>query len=119
MALSEHAARQRVELTALGMSRGQEPERVFTNELGGTLDSSNLTRIWHGIQDRAGVPRARMHDARHMHLSLLIANGVDVRTVVDRAGHSDSVLTMRLYVHALDAKRKRAAIPLDTLLGDE
>jgi integrase len=61
---------------------------------------------------------ARLHDARHMHLSVLVANGVDIRTVADRAGHSDTVLTMRLYAHALEAQRKRAAIPLDILLGE-
>ena len=48
----------------------------------------------------------------------LVANGVDIRTVADRAGHSDSVLTLRLYAHALEAQRKRAAIPLEDLLGD-
>jgi len=116
--LAEHADRQRHELTELGMRQNELPVRVFTNRLGGTLDSSNVTKVWHSIQDKADVPRARMHDARHMHLSLLVANGVDIRTVADRAGHSDTVLTMRLYAHALEAQRKRAAIPLDELLGE-
>ncbi len=53
-----------------------------------------------------------------MHLSMLVANGVGIRTVADRAGHSDTVLTMRLYAHALEAQRKRAAIPLDDVRGD-
>jgi len=46
-----------------------------------------------------------------------LVNGVDVRTVADRAGHSDTVLTARLYAHALEAQRKRAGIPHDELLG--
>lgn len=116
--LAAHAARQRSELTELGLAEDQVPARVFTNRLGATLDASNVTKIWHAIQDRAGVPRARLHDVRHMHLSLLVANGVDIRTVADRAGHSDTVLTMRLYAHALEAQRKRAAIPLEDLLGE-
>ena len=115
--LEEHRTRQREELTALGMTESQEPERVFTNRLGGTLDASNVTKIWHAIQDEAGVPRARMHDARHMHLSYLVAQGIDIRTIADRAGHADEVLTLRQYAHALEAQRKRAAIPLDDLLG--
>ena len=52
-----------------------------------------------------------------MHLSLLVANGVDIRTVADRAGHSDTVRTMRLHAHALAAQCQRAAIPLDDLLS--
>jgi integrase len=94
------------------------PGRVFTNQVGGTINASNLTKIWHRLQDKAGVRRARFHDGRHMHLSMLIANGVDVRTVADRAGHADCVLTLRLYAHALDAQRRRAAMGLDELLGD-
>ena len=48
-----------------------------------------------------------------------IEDCLDVRTVADRAGHADAVLTMRQYVHAFDAQRKKAAIPLDELLGDD
>ena len=118
MVLAEHAIRQRAELADLGMAEEQVPARVFTNRLGATLDSSNVTKVWHTLQELAGVPKARLHDARHMHLSMLVANGVDIRTVADRAGHSDTVLTMRLYAHPLEAQRKRAAIPLDDLLGE-
>lgn len=117
MILAAHEARQRVELAELGMAENQVAARVFTNRLGATLDASNVTKVWHTVQQRACVPRARLHDARHMHLSMLVANGVDIRTVADRAGHSDTVLTMRLYAHALEAQRKRAAIPLDDLLS--
>lgn len=115
--LEEHRANQRAELSKLGMTADQEPVRVFTNKLGGTLDASNVTKAWHAIQAQADLPRARMHDARHMHLSYLVAKGIDIRTVADRAGHADEVLTLRQYSHALEAQRKRAAIPLDDLLG--
>lgn len=116
--LRQHEDRQRLELEQLGMAENEVPQRVFTHDLGGTIDGSNLTRIWHRLQEEAGVPRARLHDARHMHLSMLIGKGVDVRTVSDRAGHADTVLTLRQYAHALDAQRKRAAMSLDELIGD-
>ena len=115
--LELHRSRQRTELETLGMTEDQTPVRVFTNRLGNTLDASNVTTIWHRLQAEAGLPRARLHDGRHMHLSMLVAKGIDIRTVADRAGHSDSVLTLRLYSHALEAQRKRAAIPLEELLG--
>ena len=117
--IEDHRIRQREELEALGMTPDQTPRRVFTNRLGGTLDASNVTTVWHRLQAEAGVPRARLHDGRHMHLSMLVAKGIDIRTVADRAGHSDSVLTLRQYAHALEAQRKRAAIPLDELLTSE
>lgn len=112
--LEEHRINQEKELSLFGGD--VVPERVFTNQLGKTLDSSNVSKIWHRLQAEAGVPRARMHDARHMHITRLLAVGVDIRTVSDRAGHADTVLTLRQYAHALEARKKRAAIPLDDLL---
>ena len=116
--LAEHRTRQRAELADLGMQPHQQPERMFTSRVGSTLNASNLYKVWRGLQREAGVPEARFHDLRHMHFSMLIMQGVDVKTVADRAGHADPVLTMRQYVHAFDAQRKRAAIPLEALLDD-
>jgi hypothetical protein len=45
---TEQAARQRAELAELGLLEDQFPARVFTNPLGATLDSSNVTQVWHG-----------------------------------------------------------------------
>ena len=116
--LAEYRERQRAELVDLGMAEDQEPERMFTSRVGATINASNLSNVWRALQREAGVPRARFHDLRHMHFSMLIMQGVDVKTVADRAGHADPVLTMRQYVHAFDAQRKRAAIPLEDLLSD-
>ena len=117
--LDEHRKRQRAELADLGMQPDQEPERMFTSRTGTTLNASNFHAVWKALQKEAGVPRARFHDLRHMHFSRLIMQGIDVKTVADRAGHADPVLTMRQYVHAFDAQRKRAAIPLEGLLDEE
>jgi len=117
--LDEHRDRQRAELAELGMQPDEEPERVFTSRTGSTLNASNLHAVWKALQEEAGVPHARFHDLRHMHFSRLIMQGIDVKTVADRAGHADPVLTMRQYVHAFDAQRKRAAIPLEDLLDED
>ena len=117
--LAEHRERQRAELAELGMANNQESERMFTSRVGATINASNLSKVWSDLQREAGVPHARFHDLRHMHLSMLIMQGVDVKTVADRAGHADPVLTMRQYVHAFDAQRKRAAIPLEALLEED
>jgi integrase len=114
--LRRHEEQQREELARIGMNPGQRAPRVFTTALGTTVDASNVRKVAKRLQARAGVPPATMHDGRHMHLSMLIAKGVDIRTVSDRAGHADTVLTLRQYAHALEKQRKRAAIPLDELL---
>ncbi len=40
--------------------------------------------------------------------------GMDIKTLADRAGHADPILTTRQSIHAFDAQRTKAAIPLET-----
>ena len=49
-----------------------------------------------------------MHSLRHTNASLLIAQGVDVRTVAGLLGHAQPSTTLDIYSHAFD-KNKRAA----------
>jgi site-specific recombinase XerD len=42
----------------------------------------------------------RMHDLRHAHASWLLAGGADLKTVMDRLGHSQ-IQTTQKYLHTL------------------
>jgi integrase len=94
-----------------------ETEHVFTSELATVLDQRNVLRAWHKLQDDAAVTRAGLHDLRHMHVSLLVKNGLDVRTIADRVGHTNPAFTMKQYSHAFEEQRRAAAISLTDLLG--
>ena len=60
------------------------------------------TRVWRPALQAAGLPMSiRMHDLRHAHASWLLAGGADLKTVMDRLGHSQITTTQR-YLHALD-----------------
>ena len=62
------------------------------------------TRTWRPALQAAGLPMSiRMHDLRHAHAhaSWLLAGGADLKTVMDRLGHSQITTTQR-YLHALD-----------------
>jgi integrase len=76
-----------------------------------------LHHVWRRLQARAGVPRVRLHDLRHLHVSLLVQRGVDPRTIADRIGHADATFTIRRYSHVFEHHRRLAAIPLTDLLG--
>jgi integrase len=52
-----------------------------------------------------------------MHVSLLVKNGLDVRTIADRVGHTNPAFTMKQYSHAFEEQRRAAAISLTDLLG--
>jgi integrase len=52
------------------------------------------------------LPRARLHDLRHLHATTLLLAGVPVHVVAARLGHADPAVTLRVYAHVL---REQAA----------
>jgi site-specific recombinase XerD len=48
---------------------------------------------------------------------LLLAQGVDLRTVMETLGHSQISLTMNTYAHVLPALQRDAARRMDAALG--
>ena len=90
---------------------------VFCNEIGGVISPMALHHVWRRLLTRAGVPRIRLHDLRHLHVSLLVQRGVDPRTIADRIGHTDAAFTLRRYSHMFELHRRVAAVSLSDLLG--
>ena len=59
----------------------------------------------------------RVHDLRHAHASWLLAGGADLKSVMDRMGHTQIQTTQR-YLHALpDADQKN--LDAFTRIADE
>ena len=63
------------------------------------------------------LPRIRLHDLRHTSATLLISEGVDVRTVAGRLGHSSPSLTLNVYAEALQSADKDALKKLENVLA--
>lgn len=114
--LAEHKKRQAAEKAKLG-ERWVKSPFIFTAETGGPLSPQSLQTTWDRLQALAEVPHARLHDLRHLHVSLLVKQGFDPRTVADRVGHADPAFTLRRYSHMFEEQREEAAINLSILLG--
>ena len=88
---------------------------VFCNSSGSWYDPSHLNRWWagssrsEGYRDRIGFPDLKMHEFRHTQATMLLGNGVDVKTVQARLGHAKSSHTLDLYAHAIPANDLAAA----------
>jgi integrase len=52
----------------------------------------------------------RLHDLRHTHATLLLADGVPVKVVSERLGHASATITLTVYqqVHHLGMGRQAA-----------
>lgn len=62
------------------------------------------------------LPDINLHGLRHTSATLLISQGVDVKTVSSRLGHSRVGTTLDIYAHALEARDRAAAATLSDLL---
>jgi integrase len=64
------------------------------------------------------VPAIRLHDLRHTHATLLLADREPVSNVSQRLGHASEVITLTIYSHVLPGDQKRAAARFATLVAE-
>ena len=114
-ALRRHRTRQLEERLAAG-ARWRDSRLVFTTRIGTTIDKSGLHKDFKAILRAAGLPNIRYHDLRHTAATLLLAQGVDPRTIMETLGHSQISLTMNTYAHVMPALQREAAAKMDEIL---
>jgi integrase len=115
--LREHKQRQDRERDALGRRWLNVQNLVFTTAYGAPLSASVVTHDFQRILQRAGLPRIRFHDLRHSCASLLLAQGVPTRMIMELLGHSQITLTLNTYSHVLPSVRKETAAAMDRVFG--
>lgn len=81
---------------------------VFTTRYGSPISARNLLRHFKNTLSAAGLPEIRFHDLRHTTATLLLALGVDMKTIQTVLGHSQISLTMNTYAHVLPAMTEEA-----------
>ncbi|MFI8791817.1 tyrosine-type recombinase/integrase [Streptomyces sp. NPDC055105] len=67
----------------------------------------------------AQVRRVRVHDLRHTCASLLLAQGVDARTIMETLGHSTITMTLDTYAHVMGTALRAASDRMDDVLGPD
>jgi integrase len=95
----------------------QETGLVFTTSTGTAVEPRNVVRAFKAALQRAGLPDIRFHDLRHTAASLLLAQGVHPRVIMETLGHSQFGTTMNLYSHVTAELQRDAADRMDALLG--
>lgn len=80
--------------------RKGEPSRVFPSISGGPLLIANFrNRVWNKMLERLGLPQVTPYVARHLMISNLQAQGVEVGLVARIAGHANPQITLQHYTH--------------------
>ena len=90
---------------------------MFASAVGTPLEPRNVTRQFKGLLTAAALPNIRLHDLRHSCATLLLAQGVNPRVVMETLGHSQVSLTPNTYSHVLPSLQKDAAAKINAILG--
>ena len=114
-ALRSQRTRQ-LEARLLAGAQWREHGFVFTSRHGAPLDAWAAIRAFKGVLKQAGLPAVRFHDLRHTAATLLLAQGVDPRTIMATLGHSQISLTLNTYSHVLPSLQLDAAERMDRIL---
>lgn len=117
-ALQRHRRRQIAAQLAAGTTWRNEWDLVFTTSIGTPLDGRNVTKRFQRILEASGLPRLVFHELRHSAATLLLAQGVALRTIMDILGHSQERTTNR-YAHRVPVMQADAAMKLQEALGPE
>jgi len=115
-ALLAHRDRQ-VFTKAMAGEHWQEQDFVFASTVGTPLQPRNTLEAWYKLLAQAGLPRRKFHVARHTAVSLLIADGVPLRVVMELLGHSQISTTANTYGHVFAESLREAADAMDRTLG--
>lgn len=92
------------------------PDLVFTTSIGTPLTGTTVTNRFQWTLKSKALPVRRFHDLRHGCATLLLASGVDLKTVSAILGHSTIAITANTYAGVLHSLHTDAADRLTKLL---
>ena len=89
---------------------------VFSKADGSPLLPNTVTHAFGKIARRLGLKGITLHSLRHSHASVMLQEGVSSRTVADRLGHSNVVITLGTYSHLTPGVKEEAAMKFEEAL---
>jgi integrase len=82
---------------------------------GTPLRPRQVTKAFAALARSIGL-KLRLHDLRHTHLSQLLAAGVNIKVVSERAGHAGVAITLDTYAHVMPGMQEDAVNRIDAAL---
>ena len=86
---------------------------IFVDLVGNILKPNYLSTQFPRCLERHGLRKVRFHDLRHSCASLLLANGVPLKSIQEWLGHSDFSTTANVYSHLDYSAKISSSIALE------
>ena len=109
--------RQQADAQLMGYSVGHD-SAVFRYRDGSPILPRGYSAAFRKIMHRAGLEGFRLHDARHAHATLMLAQGTHPKIVQERLGHAKVGTTLDVYSHVLPGLQQAAALRFEEGLRD-
>lgn len=114
-ALKEWKRKQNIEKAAFP-GEYNEQNLILCSIMGEPVNPESVSRNFKKDLEAAKMPDIRFHDLRHCHASMLLEQGIDLKTISDRLGHSTITMTADIYSHITDKLQAKAVTSLDSVL---
>jgi integrase len=115
-ALELHRKEQEENREALGAAY-QDDDLICCQPDGSVWKPSAFTSAYRALLKRRKLTGPNFHALRHSHASHMLADGVDIKTVSARLGHSKASFTLDQYIHLLPGQDEEAANRTDATMG--
>lgn len=114
----------RVERASVALQLGRDGALIFGDHEGRHRHPERFSRLWRQTITRCGrelgddaPPVIRLHDLRHTHATILLADRENVKVVSERLGHASVTVTLRVYAHVMPGNQKAAAARFAALVA--
>ena len=91
---------------------------LFTGHKGAAIIRSTLSRRFSRTIEALDIPHVSIHGLRYSHITQLLMEGVPIKVVSERAGHSSIVMTLQKYGHVVPDMQQNAAEVIDAQLRE-
>ena len=100
-------------------TRFKDNNLVVRQPMGEMYNPNSITRAWNRFTKANNLKHIRLHDMRHTNATAMIEQGVDIKTIQQRLGHSDITTTLNVYAHVTKKMNESAANKIDKILFTE
>lgn len=97
---------------------GIENNLIFTSMEGGFMPKKTISDWFRRFLIRNNLKRITFHGLRHTSATILLANGIPLKNVAERLGHSRASTTANIYAHAIPRIDKDASNVFSNILSN-
>lgn len=103
----------------LGELKENDSTMVFMTHRGEIPSSNAVNKVLRADMKKAGIIKKdfHFHSLRHSHVAYLLSQGVDLYAISKRLGHSNMMVTGKIYAYLIDEYRAKMDDKIEKKLG--